>query len=86
MLHLVFSKKGLLEIKPLIKRRDQIVHICSEFIMLYNTDKLLRSIKAEKESPSVDNQYASAIEQGTIIDHAMLASIVSNAPSIKSTY
>lgn len=86
MLHLVFSKEGLLQIKPLIKRRDQIVHINSKHIMLYDTANLLRSIKAEKVSKNEDKHYAAAIEQGTLIDHAMLASIVSNAASIKSTY
>ncbi|MCI6862797.1 MAG: hypothetical protein SOV16_03060 [Anaerobiospirillum succiniciproducens] len=85
MLHLVFSKQGLHDIKHLIKRRDQIVHISTDFIKLYNTNKLLKSIEAESNT-NPSTTYSQALDEGTIIEASELASIVTNASSIKSTY
>lgn len=85
MLHLVFSKQGLQDIKYLIKRRDQIVHISTDFIKLYNTNKLLKSIEAESNT-NPSTTYSQALDEGTIIEASELASIVTNASSIKSTY
>ena len=85
MLHLVFSKQGLYDIKHLIKRRDQIVHITTDFIKLYNTNKLLKSIEAESNT-NPSTTYSQALDEGTIIEASELASIVTNASSIKSTY
>lgn len=85
MLHLVFSKQGLQHIKHLIKRRDQIVHISTDFIKLYNTNKLLKSIEAESNT-NPSTTYSQALDEGTIIEASELASIVTNASSIKSTY
>ena len=84
MLHLVFSKDGLDRIKAIIRPNDQVVQLTGERILLLDTMQCLDTIRALPKNGKI-SEHLHALE-GEVIDQGRLASIISSAPSINSTY
>lgn len=72
MLHLIFCDDGLSRVRELLRPTDQIVQFSGDNIVLVDTAKYLNS--------------HSKLVEGTPIDNKVLAKLIEEAASIKSTY